>query len=326
MAVTGGYELYEVRGIGILGIDNRTENWNTVEHFHRISEDAKVGLVRRLLGSEDLEVGEIDIELFWYGLRDWAHARGGPSALTDAWLEQCYNRKFQNLRRDLKGFIGAAGQSPTLNQMEDWNYVVSMGTGLNSLRNNLINTEVDIVLDTNNHLFIGEAKLESTFGADSRYLLVHQLIRQYVMATMLLDKLELKENKKVVPFIVGKDAEQIKGHHQVKFIMERKWLKPENVLRGCLKRWDPGQAAQHQSGHRDVNPCSRGFTQPLIVLAQTPLQVQPAEGAFHYPAPRQYLENMLLRGPAHQLQTPATRFLGPLHQLAAVGSVGPNQL
>ena len=97
-------------------------------------------------------------------------------------------------------------------------------------------------------------------------------------------------------------------------------------LTGCLKRWDPGQAAQHQSGHRDVNPCSRGFTQPLIVLAQTPLQVQPAEGAFHYPAPRQYLENMLLRGPAHQLQTPATRFLGPLHQLAAVGSVGPNQL
>ncbi len=97
-------------------------------------------------------------------------------------------------------------------------------------------------------------------------------------------------------------------------------------LRGCLKRRVAFQAAQHQSGHRDVNPCCGSFTQPLIVLAQTPLQVQPAEGALHYPAPRQYLEATLLRGSAHQLQTPATHFFGPLHQLAAIGTVGPNYL
>ena len=94
-------------------------------------------------------------------------------------------------------------------------------------------------------------------------------------------------------------------------------------LRGCLISWGPGQAAQHESGHGSVDPGLRSFRQTLIILAQTPLQVQPAEGAFHHPAPGQYLESMLLPGPAHQLQIPATHFLGPLHQLAAVGPVGP---
>ena len=41
---------------------------------------------------------------------------------------------------------------------------------------------IDIVLETTDRLFIGEAKLESTLGSDSDHVLVHQLIRQYVMA------------------------------------------------------------------------------------------------------------------------------------------------
>ena len=97
-------------------------------------------------------------------------------------------------------------------------------------------------------------------------------------------------------------------------------------VRGCLISWGPGQAAQHDPGHGSVDPSFRSFRQTLIILAQTPLQIQPAEGAFHHPTPGQYLESMLLPGPAHQLQIPATRFLGPLHQLAAVGPVGPNYL
>ena len=100
----------------------------------------------------------------------------------------------------------------------------------------------------------------------------------------------------------------------------------KTCLRGCLISWGPGQAAQHDPGHGSVDPSFRSFRQTLIILAQTPLQIQPAEGAFHHPTPGQYLESMLLPGPAHQLQIPATRFLGPLHQLAAVGPVGPNYL
>ena len=88
-----------------------------------------------------------------------------------------------------------------------------------------------------------------------------------------------------------------------------------NRLRGCLISWCSGQTAQHESGHGGVDPGFRSFRQTLIVLAQTPLQIQPAEGAFHHPTPGQYLKSMLLPGSAHQFQTPATHFLGPLHQL-----------
>ena len=69
-------------------------------------------------------------------------------------------------------------------------------------------------------------------------------------------------------------------------------------LRGCLKRWDPGQAAQH-TGHRDVNPCSRGFTQPLVLApGSVPLSSAEAVRGKHVAA-----------GAGGSR---ATRFLGPL--------------
>ena len=34
--------------MSILGIENRTENWKTVEHFHGLSDEAKVKLVQKL--------------------------------------------------------------------------------------------------------------------------------------------------------------------------------------------------------------------------------------------------------------------------------------
>ncbi len=216
--------------MSILGIENRTENWKTVEHFHGLSYDAKVCLVKRLLGREEVELDDIEIELFWYGMRDWVYEQHrGISVLTDKWLEECYNEQFSSLRGELEAYIERAGQSQTFNRLKDQNYIASKDT-VKSLRNNLINTEVDIVVSTQNYLFIGEAKLESTFGADSRFILVHQLIRQYVMASMLLDKLNLTENKRVIPFIVGRNAERIREHHQVKFMLDRHWLRKENVL------------------------------------------------------------------------------------------------
>ena len=54
------------------------------------------------------------------------------------------------------------------------------------LVNNLKNTEVDIVLETHDRIFIGEAKCESDLGADSELVLVHQLIRQYVATRILI--------------------------------------------------------------------------------------------------------------------------------------------
>ena len=74
--------------------------------------------------------------------------------------------------------------------MQPRNYDVSTKDRMANLGNNLVNTEIDIVLQSPNHLFIGEAKHEMTFGANGRLVLVHQLIRQYVMAKILMDRLE----------------------------------------------------------------------------------------------------------------------------------------
>lgn len=55
-----------------------------------------------------------------------------------------------------------------------------------NLYNNLLNTEIDIVLQTDTHLCIGEAKSSQKLDATSTHVLMHQLIRQYVMARILV--------------------------------------------------------------------------------------------------------------------------------------------
>ena len=97
------------------------------------------------------------------------------------------------------------------------------------LYDNLPNTEIDIVLETPEYLFIGEAKDESGFGADGNLILVHQLIRQYVMAKILANGC-LKRNITVVPFIVGEDIEDLKRTAQVQFMKKHYNLKHKNIL------------------------------------------------------------------------------------------------
>lgn len=54
--------------MGILGIENRTENWKTVQHFHGLSNEAKFCLVQELGEPAGLLAEEISLELFWKGL------------------------------------------------------------------------------------------------------------------------------------------------------------------------------------------------------------------------------------------------------------------
>ena len=82
-------------------------------------------------------------------------------------------------------------------------------------------------------LFIGEAKLESALGSDSDHVLVHQLIRQYVMARILFDVLvnrAVYDSREVVPFVVVEDADYTRRTSQIRFMVDQKWLRPENVL------------------------------------------------------------------------------------------------
>ena len=97
------------------------------------------------------------------------------------------------------------------------------------LASNLFNTEIDIVLESPSHLFIGEAKHLSTFGASGRDVLTHQLIRQYVMAKILL-KLPGNKEKAVVPFVVGDSRAYLEKTLQVQFMLKHGRMRKENVL------------------------------------------------------------------------------------------------
>ena len=119
--------------------------------------------------------------------------------------------------------------------MEGGHYVSDGERAESRLTNNLLGTEIDVVLETPKHLFIGEVKHESTFGADGKLVLVHQLVRQYVTATILLQI--AGENKEVIPFVVGDSTDYLKKTSQVRFMISQGWLSQANVLDwGDVKR------------------------------------------------------------------------------------------
>ena len=233
--------------MGILGIPNRTENWKTVQHFYGLGDDAKVRLVRRLLKQLEephFEPDYVKIELFWKGMRDYVdQQKRNNRIITDNELASHYNdnnSEFLTLHSDIKEYNNRHDKrTEKFNNPKKHNYVVSDQVSvertnkptistLQGLSNNLKSTEIDIVLETSSHLFIGEAKDVSSFDANSEYVLVHQLIREYVMASILV---RLKnEARTVIPFIVGNSPRELMKKNQVKFMQDQGWLKDGNVL------------------------------------------------------------------------------------------------
>ena len=80
------------------------------------------------------------------------------------------------------------------------------------------------MLESQHALFIGEAKGEMSLGADSKLVLVHQLIRQYVMANILVDLIGIR--KRVIPFVVGCNERQ----RQIEFMVAQGWMKERHIL------------------------------------------------------------------------------------------------
>ena len=221
--------------MGILGITNRTEDWKTAMTFAPFFEcdSARTRLANRLLEplGEDHEVqqGTAKIELFWYGMRDSVHKLGKKSEVS---TYQCFADRYNCQFHDLRELIEEAqeAQDLRLTLHKSWNYKPDGKE--KSLYNNLCNTEIDIVLETSKHLFAGEAKHESDLGTNGELVLVHQLIRQYVMARILVDWREFHgwHRKDVIPFVVADKEASLKTKHQVKFMVSQGWLKEENVL------------------------------------------------------------------------------------------------
>ena len=207
----------------ILGIRNRTENWKTARHFSRLFGEARICLARKLGEPQDTQAGDVHLELYWKGMRDYLHKK--KTQVADEDFAGRYNCLFPNLRRDIEDF--RIGDSKGFQRLNRRNYSVSTDS-VDKLRNNLTNTEIDIVLQSPKYLYIGEAKHQMGFGANGSLVLVHQLIRQYVMARILVDLLGC--SKIVTPFVVGDDAEALKKSHQVRFMTCQGWLREKNVL------------------------------------------------------------------------------------------------
>ena len=64
--------------MGILGIENRTENWKTAFNFAPFIEDAnlRLKLAGRLGEPSGTPPSDISMELFWKGMRDFHHPNG----------------------------------------------------------------------------------------------------------------------------------------------------------------------------------------------------------------------------------------------------------
>ena len=212
-------ESHDIGQQGILGIDNRTENWKTARFFAPLFRGRNDSLVLRLLGEDDGW-----LELYWSGMRDFAKKmedEGKPINPED--LARAYNRLFADLHQRITEFGGFAG-------LKGNNYRVGTTDQKKVLYSNLLHTEIDIVVGTPRHLFIGEAKHLSGFGYEGSDVLVHQLVRQYVMAKILVELRDPYEEIEVVPFVVGDDVDQLHRTGQVRFMIGQKWLRTENVL------------------------------------------------------------------------------------------------
>ena len=161
--------------MAILGITNRAENWKTAKHFVPLSGDARVRLVDRLLrGPTTPDERDTHAELFWRGMRDHFHgARKGLDEQREV-LSDHYSGSFRNLRRSVEDFVAPGA----FRKLKEWNYDVSTESRKAKLASNLFNTEIDIVLESPGHLFIGEAKHETSFHAHSALILTHQRLHE----------------------------------------------------------------------------------------------------------------------------------------------------
>ncbi len=219
--------------MGILGITNRTENWKTAQTFAPfIGNQFALRLLAGQLLDDPLDhEEEVNLELFWTGGRDYldaADTKPEPRDLADA-----YDHYFRDLRDEIVKFQGDS--SKTFRSLQPHNYRVD-GENAKKLLDHFKNTEFDIVLETSEHLFIGEAKDESGFGTDGNLVLVHQLIRQYVIA-QILARLVAEDRderpKSIVPFVVapeGKKLASLRNTAQIKFMIDQKYLKESNIL------------------------------------------------------------------------------------------------
>lgn len=230
--------------VDVLGIPNRTENHKTAEYFSKyfLSKDKRLEFATRLakgdgrLSADGTLEGEVTLELFWKGVRDYRYANKKDLNLNE-YLWKAYCEECRNLKEEVKEWTKPA-KANGLDPLQDDNYRIDDPDGSVQIRvlNNLSNTEIDVVLAAPGWLFVGEAKFKSDFGAKGDTVLVHQLIRQGVAVRVLVREMQRAKRLgeiKIVHFLML-DEDKIEGAKskgQVDFMIKKKqWLKEENIL------------------------------------------------------------------------------------------------
>lgn len=183
-------------------------------------------MARNLVTLDETVSENISIELFWYGVRDWLAEKNDTDEKERKkdLLYEAYCDRYSYLREDVQSFQSVR-YPYKFQDLRPHNYVGSKAHK-SELISNLANTEIDVVLETPLHLLIGEAKFESDLDTDSNYVLVHQLIRQYVAIKLLMRILRRK--KIIVPFILSK--KDLSNSLQVKFMVSKEWMKEQHCL------------------------------------------------------------------------------------------------
>lgn len=188
----------------VLCIQNRTENYKTALTFSSFMSD---GCLRKRLairlGEDTRTLGkDIKIELFWQGVRDWLEKCSDCEGNEKKLVKEC-EKILPNIRDDFikwqKADLRKFGQSLITIEEEEKAYKVS-NKHKEELVNNLRNTEIDVILETPQRIYIGEAKYTQDFGSNRDLVLIHQLIRQYIVASALSSAIGRK--KEIVPFVI----------------------------------------------------------------------------------------------------------------------------
>ena len=232
----------------ILGISNRTENWKTAETLAPLITYQKQNHLATLIidkvetNHPPFGSNEVVMQFFWKGFRDHWNQRSSSSG-KEAMINETaatYNRLFPHLRNEIIEYNVQAPHNKQL-RLNETNYIWSESNtdSKKSLFENLANTEIDVVIESPGFLLIGEVKDEQTFGAASKHILTHQLMRQYVMASILLDMRGKREDYKLIPFVIGNNA---KATAQVACMRHLGYLSEANIitwkeLKGFIRQW-----------------------------------------------------------------------------------------
>jgi hypothetical protein len=98
-------------------------------------------------------------------------------------------------------------------------------------------------------------------------------------------------------------------------------------LRACLKRSRSGcETPHHQVDHGNSDPCLSGFRQGFEICTEPPRAIEPAEGAFHNPAPLQDLKTFSVPRTFHDHESPSPARRDPRNELARIPPIRPEQL